>query len=301
MVIQHNNCKFNVAFDFNGSTDTVIMVAKELQDARIAPPDMPMEDLIQDIENAILDRSMKMSGNHQVHIASLGSVFSPSTSSTASVVGAAHSAATPASAAPVSIRGSAEVLDGTASEHIEEGPSWSTLGWSANAKKYMPLSADIFALGEDAHMRDQVSLLQRSLAYIIPGVHEHDFKQLGDWCDETTKAVVSFQEYHELQSKRGAVDEKFWDSLSDQVKKKDAKESQKRAKREEDRKKLQQVREQRKQMQDKESALKFESMMGICKMNLSDNAAKTENATKTGTGTGTGTGTPGERPAKGAA
>merc|ERR1719297_132048 len=100
------------------------------------------------------------------------------------------------------------------------------------------------------------------------------FKQIGVWCEVTSKAVSSFQKYHSLTSETGITEEKFWEKVSDQVKRRDEKEEEKKAKREADRKRSQQVREQRKQEQDRESALQLEQMMGLCHANLHPAPAK---------------------------
>merc|ERR1712176_849080 len=60
MVVKQGKFKFNVAFDFDPQTDTALMVAKELQDTHIAPQDTPMEDLIRDIELAIIARCREL-------------------------------------------------------------------------------------------------------------------------------------------------------------------------------------------------------------------------------------------------
>lgn len=154
---------------------------------------------------------------------------------------------------------------------VEEERRWVALGWAkaelqpqvlAEVVKKNPFSSD------DSLPREQLALLQRSLAYLIPGVNVGDFKQIGCFCEATSKAISSFQKYHSLSSETGITEEKFWEKVSDQVKRRDEREEEKKAKREADRKRSQQVREQRKQEQDRESALQLEQMMGLCHANL---------------------------------
>jgi len=164
-----------------------------------------------------------------------------------------------------------------ASDTVEEERRWIALGWAkaeskpqmlAEALKKNPVSSD------DPMPREQLVLLQRSLAHLIPGVNMDHFRQVGVWCEATSKAVSSFQKYHSLSSETGITEEKFWEKVADQVKLRDEKEEEKKAKREADRKRSQQVREQRKQEQDRESALQLEKMMGSCHANLHPAPAK---------------------------
>jgi len=166
-----------------------------------------------------------------------------------------------------------------ASDSVEEKPLWVALGW-AKAESQPQVLAEALkknvVSSDDPVPREQLALLQRSLAYLIPGVNVADFKQIGVWCEETSKAVSSFQKYHSLSSETGITEEKFWEKVSDQVKRRDEKEEEKKAKRESDRKRSQQVREQRKQEQDRESALQLEQMMGLCHANLHPAPAKSD-------------------------
>ncbi|CAE8678045.1 unnamed protein product [Polarella glacialis] len=317
MVIQHANCKYNVAFDFDAKTDTAIMVAKELQDTRIAPAGIPMEDLIRDIESAIIHRCHNIAGKMFDEASTTGACDfrespplgslqdrGPNAGTNAGFASDVPSIGTVAGAESIagndgtdSLRvGSIGLLrtcsEGISNEMVEgEGTTvcWASLGWTEG--KHPQLGAELFrenpATGEEPGVREQVSLLQRSLAYLIPEVQGDDFQQAGDWCEATSKALSSFKEYHKL-SNDGVVDDKFWEMISDQVKKKDENEVQKKAKREADRRKLQQARDQRKQIQDQESALQFESMMGMCKLNLSE--GKTAAPTVTGKAANTGAG-----------
>lgn len=324
MAIQHHNCKYNVAFDFDPQRDTAILVAKELLDAGIAPQGILLEDLSRDIEHAIIARcaKIKVGGAHAGDHPGAATGVSPSAAGAAPAAILATSGIPPGAAAVAVSTGlaaasgagtphvgghghraaipgassggalSTTVPNAVAPEYTPEGflamhpapentleaaecesARWGSLGWIAGVKHPL-LSAELCRdlAGDDATaaLREHVILLQRSLAYLIPAVQEDDFKQTGDWCDATSKAVVSFQEYHSLTNEKGVVDEKFWEMLSDQVKKKDVKEAQKRAKREEDRRKKLQVQEQRKQQQNQESAVQFEAMMGLCKMNLDE-------------------------------
>merc|ERR1711879_1097828 len=96
------------------------------------------------------------------------------------------------------------------------------------------------------------ALLQGSLAYLIPAIEEKMYEQVGEWCEATSKAVDSFQEYHSIsKEKEGIVDEKFWEMLSEEVKKKEAKETQRKAKREEDQRKANEVKKLKKEAQDR--------------------------------------------------
>lgn len=308
MVLSNQSCKLNVAFDFDPKEDTALGVAKELQDTGIAPQQIPMEDLIREIELAIMNRCKQLKAGE--------GLVSPS-ASTASMVGLGHSASamalpagTPTGAfgfgnsgkehgllKGASLYGSSSSLatqghhhgqegaDGlgsiTAEPTVEgweyEGSKWNSFGWSA--AKPCSLSASIFreAGGDEAEkqqMKVEVTLLQRSLAYIHPEFKEEDFKDLGEWCEATNKAVESFREYHKLPGEKNVVDMKFWEVLAAQVKKKDNKEFEKKAKRELDRKKTQQVREQKKQQQDQESALQLEAMMGRLQLGLDEKASR---------------------------
>merc|ERR1712032_1517816 len=60
MDIQQTNCKFNVSFDFDANVDTVIEVAKELQDTGITGTEISMTDLMRKIELAIIGRCDKI-------------------------------------------------------------------------------------------------------------------------------------------------------------------------------------------------------------------------------------------------
>jgi len=166
-----------------------------------------------------------------------------------------------------------------ASDTVEEERRWVALGWAkaeskpqvlAEALKKNPVPSD------DPVPREHQAMLQRSLAYLIPEVNVVDFRQIGVWCEATSKAVSSFQKYHSLSSETGITEEKFWEKVSDQVKQRDDKEEEKKAKREADRKRSQQVREQRKQEQDRESAKQLEQMMGNVHANLHPAPAKSE-------------------------
>lgn len=168
-----------------------------------------------------------------------------------------------------------------APEVAEAERRWVSLGWAnvqqqslAEAFRTSPATSD------DPIPREEIALLQRSLAYLIPSVNEGDFKQNGVWCDATSKAFSSFQTYHSLSNETGITEEKFWETVSDEVRKRDDKENEKKAKREAERKRSQQVREQRKQLQDRESALQLEQMMGICQMHLEKSAEEARGTSK---------------------
>jgi len=147
--------------------------------------------------------------------------------------------------------------------------TWTTLGWPE--KKAQSL-AEVFRSNpgsdEESAKREPLTLLQRSLAFLVPNVQEATFKNLGVWCDETSKAVSSFQDYHKLSGAVGLTEERFWEQLSDEVRKRDMKEMQKKAQREEEKKKSKQVRQQRRQLQDIESNRVLEQMLGLCQKNL---------------------------------
>mmetsp|Transcript_15728 Transcript_15728/g.47534 ORF Transcript_15728/g.47534 Transcript_15728/m.47534 type:complete len:954 (+) Transcript_15728:2-2863(+) len=387
MVIQHANCKFNVAFDFDAKHDTAIMVAKELLDAGIVTRDIPMEDLIRDIEHAIIARCQQIAAKRaepggmlppegQAH-GQAGEALQP-TGSVALVAphGVVETAVPNAEAGvpaqppgqdvaalqaqpapplnldeagilptepvamqqaprqeaaleaqlapvlnleeaglePVEAAGMQRDPSGDAAfsaigttatefgdddlptqlpspEYAPEGmPAqvseaecrWVSLGWPGAHSQVL---AEVFREGhvasEDSMPKEQATtLLQRSLAYLIPAVQEGDFKGGGVWCEATSKAVSSFQKYHSLSNETGVTEEKFWDMLSDEVKKRDVKENLKKAKREEEKKRSQKEREQRKQLQDRESALQLEQMMGICQMNLDQRAAQDQRASQ---------------------
>jgi len=391
MVIQQGNCKFNVAFDFNKAHDTGLGIAKELQDANIVPRNIAMEDLINDIEHAIIarcralaDRStaagatysperdnqermsvselmpdstdatfretlqpegdgmvpesefapskqvleqqsmssqlpfrdpskvpLSASANSLADSAALGEDVQPCDQTSPRAHLDAEESALPAqcggnvegelsrpaaeladqqgtaeggtvlgaeemdSASPTAVQNTS--APEPASDTVEEERRWVALGW-AKAESQPQALADALkknlVSSDDPVQREQLILLQRSLAYLIPEVNVGDFKQMGIWCEATSKAVSSFQKYHSLSSETGITEEKFWEKVSDQVKRRDEKEGEKRAKREADRKRSQQVREQRKQEQDRESALQLEQMMNLCHTNLHPAPAK---------------------------
>jgi len=154
----------------------------------------------------------------------------------------------------------------SASDTVEEERRWVALGWAKAESKPQVLAETLkknIVPSEDPVPRNQLAMLQRSLAYLIPEVNVGDFGQIGVWCEATSKAVSSFQKYHSLSSETGITEEKFWEKVSDLVKQRDEKEEEKKAKREADRKRSQQVREQRKQEQDRESALQLEQMLQV--------------------------------------
>lgn len=131
---------------------------------------------------------------------------------------------------------------------------------------------------EESARKEQVTLLQRSLAYLIPSRQEEDFVEKGEWCDATRKAVIEFQEYHSLPGEKGNVDERLWTRLEEEVRKKEDKEILKNKAREEGLKKSQQAREQRKQAQDRESALQMEALMGKSTVGLDKSKERQEGA-----------------------
>merc|ERR1719324_1948376 len=165
----------------------------------------------------------------------------------------------------------------------EHGGSSQADSTSKNAIKHMKLSAEICTkemLSADVNKTREVAELQRCLKFLFS---PEGMKEGGEWCEATTKAIISFQERHKLSGTKGTADDVFWDKLAEEVKIKEKKEEQKKAKREEEQRKLEQDRLTKKQQQDRESAL-AESLLDV---SLAEQPAKGAAASKAGAPTTT--------------
>jgi len=171
-------------------------------------------------------------------------------------------------------------LVGEPSNTTAQVQSWLALGWDRQQLGRLPLlsagvcqSPTFTALSDSQNL---VSLLQRSLAYVT-GLQDESFKTLGQWCENTTKQVVSFQGYHHVTGERGLVDTRFWEKLEAEVRRKDDKERRRFEEREADKKKKQQQREQILQRQKEESDRALTLLQQICMDGMDHAAALSSN------------------------
>jgi len=143
----------------------------------------------------------------------------------------------------------------------QEQLGWVLLGWDAANLKHPKVSAETVLAGDaNVNFTKEISLLQKSLTFVT----KITFKQVGSWCDATSNAVENFQDYHKLTNERGVVDDKFWEILSAEVRKREAKDIQKK----ETQRKAQREKEARKQAQASESKRQLDAMMGNCEREL---------------------------------
>eukprot|EP00928_Gymnodinium_smaydae_P043956 TRINITY_DN2935_c0_g2_i1.p1 TRINITY_DN2935_c0_g2~~TRINITY_DN2935_c0_g2_i1.p1 ORF type:complete len:1016 (-),score=146.94 TRINITY_DN2935_c0_g2_i1:516-3563(-) len=230
-------------FDFDVEQDTAYSIAKELQDAFDECNGVPIEAIAGNVGKEIMKRCREIAAEQS-------------------------SRPTLHSVAPVDA-----ARDSTSAGDGRESASKSQLAWAADAQ-HPRLSAEVYRRycsgtpDSVLYVTEQVALLQRSLAFLIPDLREDSYERIGAWCEATTAAVASFQDYHKLSGERGTVDDKFWTILSDEHKKKEAKEERRKAQREEERRKAIEERELRKRCRDQESAAQLEAMMGNCKRSL---------------------------------
>merc|ERR1712007_384942 len=137
---------------------------------------------------------------------------------------------------------------------------WVSLGWAWASRKR--LSAELCRDLHDTDMQVDISLLQRSLLYATP--QEFYFKNIGEWCSNTSSAVEWFQQRHSLVGEVGIVDNECWEKLGGEVKKRD--EIERRKKQEKQR--ANKEREIKKKNQAVESSAQLEVLLAECHREL---------------------------------
>jgi len=259
--------KVNVTFDFNIRNDTALTVAHELKDAIDYKIADRFEDLVVEIERAVMRRAGELLPEKNDTALPLES---PTRAHEASSTGTE-------SLGINSFSGINDDGQTTRAPVAQQRLSAELLG------KRMQLSAAVCSessFTSDPNKVKEVSLLQRSLEYLFASevyvVVGGDLKA-GEWCEGITEAIKSFQERHSLPGQKGIADDKFWEKILEEVKKKENKE----AKREEDKTKAAEDRKAKKAEQDRESALQLEQALANCaqQMGVSNStAAKKTNA-----------------------
>ncbi|CAJ1334242.1 unnamed protein product [Effrenium voratum] len=273
---------YEIKFDFDRKKDNVLIAAFCLFGDGSVDKGMGYEKLTVDIEHAVMKRCCQLAGLDEagaaaVQVAALtmhqGAVQARTEGPTESAAQAAAS----------------KEKDKEYPEHEDSKVNWFSLGWPS--AKYLSLSSEICKANAEKggpeevlkDQRDAVSLLQRSLAYLIPKVTEEWFATIGEWCQQTTEAVELFRTYHHIQSRGGVVDAPIWDKLSSEVKKKDEKEAKKKEDRLKDQLNRQQEKLQRKEHRNLESSTMYQTMMDACLGAVSNTGKTTTTASTTDT------------------
>jgi len=259
LIIPKRTKAWHVFFDFHEGKDDVKKIVQELVDANIIEAHADScdgEGWYRKIRQALIERKCQM-GAVEPSNSDRANLQFDQTVSVSSVADDSldlhppedHDVRFPEQAAP---ENTPEEVEG----------QWMFLGWAcANCKR---LSAELCTDLHDSDMQVDICLLQRSLLYATP--QEFYFKNIGEWCSNTSSAVEWFQQRHSLVGEVGIVDNECWEKLGGEVKKRDEIERKKK----QEKQRANKEREIKKKNQSVESSVQLEVLLAECQRGLDD-------------------------------